>query len=83
MSRLQVKLPIVILLYLIVKIDPGVTEQELLHTFDHYQMQEKSGPYYDYSLSSKLNVEDLYRVPLKKKVCYSFKLQNFHGLENW
>lgn len=65
----------------IVKIDPGVTNQELLHTFGHYQMQEKSGPYHDCSLSSKLNVGD-YRIPLKKKVCYGFKLQNFYDIEN-
>lgn len=67
----------------IVKIDHGVTNKELLYTFDLCQMQEKSGPYHDSSLSSNLNVGHLHRIPLKKKVCYEFKLQNFSGLENW
>lgn len=63
----------------IVKIDPGVINQGLLHTFDHYQMQEKSGPYHKYSLSSKLNVRDSAGSPRIRKYVMVLSFRTFMG----
>lgn len=83
MSSLQVKFSVLILLNLtfltIVKIDPGVINQGLLHTFDHYQMQEKSGPYHKYSLSSKLNVRDSAGSPRIRKYVMVLSFRTFMG----